>query len=85
MRTDVLVDTFELQIKLTHAIVLAILNDGSFSKDSRAFVDALDAAVQRTFGADHSYRMVSRTHRITNVATGVIDGTSYLTLSFERC
>jgi hypothetical protein len=63
MRTDLLVDTFELQIKLTHAIMLAIVN----------------------FCADHSYRVVSRTHRITNVATGVTDGTSYLTLSFERC
>src|SRR4051794_20633256 len=85
MATDLLVDTFVLYIKLTPEIVLAILNHGSFGKDSRAFVDAMNDAVQCTFGTDHSYRMVSRTHGITNVATGVIDGTPYLTLLFERC
>src|SRR5215212_10139964 len=85
MSTDVLVDTFELQIKLTHAIMLAILNYGYFGRDSHAFVEAIDDAVQRTFGVDYSYGMVSRTHKITNVATGVINGKSYLTLSFERC
>lgn len=85
MCTDVLVDTFELHIKLTHAIMLAILNYGYRGRDSQAFVDAMDDAVQRTFGADHSYAIVSRTHKITAVATGIIDGNSYLTLSFERC
>ena len=85
MHTELLVETFELQIKLTHAIMLAILNDGYLGRDAHAFVDALAAAVQRTLGADYSYGLVSRTYRITNVATGVIDGTSYLTLSFEQC
>lgn len=85
MTTDLLVDTFVLQVKLTPAIVLAILDYGRFGRDAYAFVKAVDDAVQRTFGADCSYGMVSRRYRLTNVATEVIGGQSYLTLSFERC
>jgi hypothetical protein len=54
MRTALLIDTLVLQIKLTHAIMITVLNHGYLGRDSQAFVDAMDDAVQRTFGTDYS-------------------------------
>jgi len=84
MSTDHLVDTFAVRITLTRAVVLDILDLAYFTKETHAFVDAMNDALQSTFGADYSYRIVSKTHKITNMVTGVVDGNSYLTLSFER-
>jgi hypothetical protein len=84
MSTDHLVDTFAVRIMLTRAVVLDILDLAYFTKESHAFVDAMNDALQSTFGADYSYRTVSKTHKVTNMDTGVIDGNSYLSFSFER-
>jgi hypothetical protein len=84
MSIDLLADTFVLQIKLTRAVMLHILDIAYFLKASHAFVDAMDDSIQRTFGADYSYHTVSKTHKITDIDTRVIDHDSYVSFTFER-
>jgi hypothetical protein len=48
-------------------------------------VDALDAEIKNTFGAEYSYELLRNTHRrIAKVDVERIDNAQYLTISFER-